>query len=74
MQGWKEDLEPKLMFPRWNRQSSAIAHVKSLFTSQDEQISTTFGFLWRQKSEYNIFDNLDLPCATNDGKTDARIP
>ena len=63
-QGWKEDLKPKLLFPRWNRQASAIAHVKSLFnivfTSQDEQISTTLGFLWRQKSEYNIFANLDL--------------
>ena len=59
-QGWKEDLKPKLMFQRWNRQTSAIADVKSLFTSQEEQISTTFGFLWRQKSEYNIFVNLDF--------------
>ena len=56
-QGWKEDMKPKLMFQRWNRQSSAIAHVKSLFTSQNEHISTAFGFLWRQKSEPNIFVN-----------------
>ena len=70
-QGWKEDLKPKLMFPRWNRQSSAIAHVKPLFTSQDEQISTTLGFLWRQKSEYNIFVNLDFQMM---GRRTAKFP